>query len=165
VAAPPPPRAEEPPPPPPPPEREPPPPPPNLDSPMSPPLVADLDMALGVGGAMAGLVDLRAMTQGAGASDLFDVTDLERRPEVVSQVPPAYPAELRKARVEGSVLLVFVVAEDGSVVDPRVESASRPEFEKPALDALKRWRFRPGTKDGEPVRTYMRLPMRFRVGG
>jgi outer membrane biosynthesis protein TonB len=31
------------------------------------------------------------------------------------------------------------------------------------LDAIRKWRFKPGMKDGQPVRTYIRVPMRFRV--
>jgi protein TonB len=95
--------------------------------------------------------------------DLFDVADLEKRPEAVSQVAPTYPAELRKAKVEGSVTLIFVLDETGRVEDPRVENSSRAEFEKPALEAIRKWRFRPGEKDGQAVRTYIRVPMRFRV--
>jgi protein TonB len=110
---------------------------------------------MGAGGWGAGVED--------SLLDAFDVSDLDRRPEAISQVAPAYPSELRKARVEGTVTLVFVLGEDGRVEDPRVESASRPEFERPALEAIRKWRFKPGMKDGEPVRTYLRLPMRFRV--
>ena len=59
--------------------------------------------------------------------------------------------------------LVFLLDETGRVEEPRVENSSRPEFEKPALDAIRKWRFSPGQKDGQPVRTYIRMPMRFRV--
>ena len=68
-----------------------------------------------------------------------------------------------KAKIEGVVTLVFVLNEDGRVEEPRVETSSRPEFEKPALEAIRKWRFKPGVKDGRPVRTYIRIPMRFRV--
>ncbi len=57
----------------------------------------------------------------------------------------------------------FLLTEDGRVEDPRVENSARPEFEKPALEAVRRWRFKPGMKDGAAVKTHMRLPMRFRV--
>lgn len=79
------------------------------------------------------------------------------------QVAPTYPAELRKAKVEGMVTLVFLLSERRWVEDARVETSSRPEFEKPALEAIRKWRFRPGMKDGQPVSTYLRIPMRFRV--
>jgi periplasmic protein TonB len=128
------------------------------------PISADLEVALGSGGALAGMGELRSLTAAETIKDdTFNVTDLEKRPEAVSQVAPAYPAELRKAKVEGVVTLVFVLDETGRVEDPRVENSSRPEFEKPALDAIRKWRFSPGQKDGQPVRTYIRIPMRFRV--
>jgi len=128
------------------------------------PLSADLEVAMGSGGALAGFGDIRALTAAEAVQDeAFDVADLEKRPEAVSQVAPQYPAELRKAKVEGSVTLVFILGEDGRVEDPRVENSSRSEFEKPALEAIRKWRFSPGMKNGQAVRTYIRIPMKFRV--
>ncbi|MCC6232263.1 MAG: TonB family protein [Verrucomicrobiales bacterium] len=158
-------------------EDEPPPPPPEAQSedvapptlgedlPQPLPMIADLDSAEGGGGFLPGFVTAasRAAADLGGGLDTFDVSELEKRPEVVSQVAPVYPAELRKARIEGVVTLVFLLGEDGRVEDPRVENSSRPEFEKPALEAVRRWRFRPGMKDGQAVKTHMRLPLRFRV--
>jgi protein TonB len=134
------------------------------DAPQQIPLSADLEVALGSGGAMIGLGEIRALTAGDKfQQDAFDVSELEKKPEAVSQVAPAYPPELRKAKIDGSVTLAFVLSEEGRVEEPRVENSSRPEFEKPALDAIRKWRFRPGLKDGQPVRTYIRIPMRFRI--
>lgn len=128
------------------------------------PLTADLEVAAGSGGALAGFGEIRAMSAAESTQqDVFDAGELQKRPEAVSQVAPTYPAELRKAKIEGAVTLVFVLGEDGRVEDPRVENSSRAEFEKPALDAIRKWRFRPGMKDGQPVRTFIRMPMRFRV--
>ena len=155
------------------------PPPPQIEAPKPPeappepqlaesqteiPITASLDVALGSGGGVVDSGEIHALTTAAEVKDeAFDVSDLEKRPEAVSQVAPAYPAELRKAKIEGSVTLIFVLSENGRVEDPRVENSSRPEFEKPALEAIRKWRFSPGEKDGQPVRTYIRLPMRFRV--
>jgi len=134
------------------------------DTPQQIPLNADLEVALGSGGAMIGLGEIRALTAGESfQQDAFDVSELEKKPEAVSQVAPAYPAELRKAKIDGSVTLAFVLSEEGRVEEPRVENSSRPEFEKPALEAIRKWRFKPGLKDGQPVRTYIRIPMRFRI--
>ncbi|MCI0536786.1 MAG: energy transducer TonB, partial [Verrucomicrobiales bacterium] len=134
------------------------------ETPQQIPLSADLEVAAGAGGALAGFGEVRALTAIEGVKDeAFDVADLEKRPEAVSQIPPTYPPELRKARIEGSVTLVFVLSEEGRVEEPRVENSSRPEFEKPALEAIRKWRFRPGMKDGQAVRTYIRIPMKFRV--
>jgi len=135
-----------------------------VDTPQQIPLSADLEVAVGAGGGIAGFGEIRSLTAAESVGEeAFDVSDLEKRPEPVSQVAPNYPAELRKAKVEGVVTLVFVLDESGRVEDPRVENSSRPEFEKPALEAIRRWRFSPGMKDGQAVRTYIRVPMRFRV--
>jgi protein TonB len=134
------------------------------ETPQQIPLSADLEVAVGSGGALAGFGEIRSLTSAQAIQDeTFDVSELEKRPEALSQVAPAYPPELRKAKIEGTVTLVFVLSEDGRVEEPRVENSSRPEFEKPALEAIRKWRFRPGEKDGQPVRTYIRVPMRFRV--
>ena len=161
-----PPALDEPPPPPPPdepPPEEPPPPPGDAEQPLN--LNLDLEVAVGTGGAMA----MAGFAAGDGVAEqmaqALDISDLDQPPSVVSSVPPNYPPALRRAGVEGTVVLVFVLNETGRVEDARVESSSHPEFEPPALDAVRRWRFRPGEKDGEAVRTYMRLPIRFRVSG
>lgn len=128
------------------------------------PLSADLEVATGSGAGVLNVNEIRSLTAATAIKDeAFDVTDLEKRPEALSQVAPAYPAELKKSKVEGVVTLLFVLDETGRVEDPRVENSSRPEFEKPALDAIRKWRFSPGMKDGQAVRTYIRIPMRFRV--
>jgi protein TonB len=134
------------------------------ETPQQIPLNADLEVAVGSGGALPGFGEIRALAAAQEIqNETFDVTELEKRPEAVSQVAPVYPPELRKAKIEGSVTLVFVLSEEGRVEEPRVENSSRPEFEKPALDAIRKWRFRPGEKDGQAVRTYIRVPMRFRA--
>lgn len=134
------------------------------ETPQQIPISADLDVAAGSGGALAGFGEIRALTAVESTQqDAFDVTDLEKKPEAISQIPPTYPAELRKAKIEGLVTISFVLTEEGRVEEPRVENSSRTEFEKPALDAIRKWRFRPGMKEGKPVRSFIKIPIRFRV--
>jgi protein TonB len=158
-----PPSAEEPPPPPPE-EEEPPEEQPDLsDAPEPMSITIDLDIAVGTGGALA--LNLLGGSADA-ARDLaqaLDVAELDKPPTLIAAVSPRYPPELRRARVEGTVSLVFVLTEEGRVEDVRVESSSRPEFEQPALEAIRRWRYKPGMKEGEAVKTYMRQPIRFSV--
>jgi protein TonB len=113
---------------------------------------------------LAGFGGIREMTAAETTKDdVFSVEELDKKPEAVSRVDPTYPMALRKAKVEGIVTLVFVLTEDGRVEDARVETSSRSEFEKPALDAIRKWRFRPGMKEGQAVRAFVRQPLRFRV--
>lgn len=133
------------------------------ETPQQLPLSADLDVAVGSGGALAGFGDLKSiMAETATAADAFGGEDLDQRPQPVSQSPPAYPSELRKARIEGFATVDFVVEEDGRVAEARIDKSSHPEFEKSALDAIRKWRFRPGVREGQPVRSYNRQTFRFR---
>ncbi len=96
-----------------------------------------------------------------GAFETFEVSELDQTPRTISRTPPLYPYAMRRDRIEGTVTLVFVIDENGRVIEPRVESSTRREFERPALDAVRQWRFEPGIRDGEPVRTLVRTPIEF----
>lgn len=134
------------------------------EAPQQIPLSADLDIVVGSGGALSGFGEVRSLSATETLQqETFDVGELEKRPEPVSQMPPSYPPDLRKARIEGVVTLLFLLTEDGRVESPKVETSTRPEFEKPALEAVAKWRFRPGEKDGARVRSYIRYPIRFRL--
>lgn len=161
--------------PPPPPEEEPPPEEPPQEEPPPPDLqpqnmdlsLSDLDVDLAGltgGGLLAGGFDPSAVAADA-LSDLqvFDVSDLDNKPTPISQAAPRHPTDLLKSRVEGSVVLTFVVDEQGRVQNAQVESSSHPGFEKPALEAVRKWRFKPGMKEGAPVKAYVKQPIRFGI--
>jgi len=97
----------------------------------------------------------------AAAGGVFDAADLDQKPRTLFQVPPMYPAELRRRKAAGTVYVLFVVDEQGRVLDPKIESSPDAAFERPVLEAVKRWRFEPGTRNGEKVQCKMRLPIRF----
>lgn len=161
-----------PPPPPPPPEMETPPPPkpeeaetpPELNE-QSMPLSLDdldLDVSAGSGGVFGGQLAFGG-EQSLAKVAIFDIADLDQRPRPISQVEPRYPLEMKKAKITGSVVLLFVLNENGRVEDLRVEASSRPEFEKPALAAVRKWRFQPGTREGKAVRSYVRQQILFNL--
>lgn len=107
-------------------------------------------------------VDLTINSESLGTDDLiFEIDDVEEIPRAVRRVQPTYPAALKRKKVEGLVSLVFVINTDGMVVAPSVERSSHPEFEQPALDAIRRWKFTPGKRGGEPVKVRVRLPLQF----
>jgi periplasmic protein TonB len=126
-----------------------------------------LDLALNpsTGDMMAGFaLDLSLDADSLGTSDLiFDIEDVEDKPRPIRQIAPVYPPQLKRQRIEGTVNIVFIVDQVGNVIAPRVEHSTHPEFEKPALDAIRRWKFTPGKKGGEEVRVRVRAPLVFRV--
>jgi protein TonB len=66
---------------------------------------------------------------------------------------PEYTVQAMRARVQGSVLLEATVLENGSVADIRVLKAMEPSYglDEKAVEALRAWKFRPGTYQGRPV--------------
>jgi len=91
----------------------------------------------------------------------FSVAEIDQKPRATVQANPVYPPEMRHRKVEGVVTILFVCDANGKVVNPIVEKSSHPAFEKPALDAVKQWRFEPGIKAGKRVACKMRVPIRF----
>jgi protein TonB len=68
---------------------------------------------------------------------------------------------MRGKSLEGVVTVIFVVDSSGKVAGPRVEKSSHAEFDRPALDAVKQWKFEPAVKGGQRVACKMRVPIRF----
>ncbi len=91
---------------------------------------------------------------GPGITGGFKVIDnrlLEQKPSPRSQMPPQYPFEMRNAGIEGEVAVEFIVDMNGNVRNPFVVRSTHREFEDAALQAISKWRFRPGRKDGRIV--------------
>lgn len=82
-------------------------------------------------------------------------------PVPVRTVAPDYPPELRSQGVVGLVVVKITIDENGNVADPEVEKSSHNGFEKPALDAVKKWKFKPAREDGVPVAKKASIPIKF----
>lgn len=122
----------------------------------------DLDISVGVGAVMVGGFDM--VETSAGVDDpIFNLSDLDQRPQPIAQVAPQHPPSLLRSKIEGSVVLWFILDENGRITDPSVEQSSHPDFEAPALKVLSRWRFKPGMLDGKPVKTHVRQKIFFRI--
>ncbi|WP_022663183.1 energy transducer TonB [Paucidesulfovibrio longus] len=100
----------------------------------------------------------------ASGETAFELGEVDSAPGVRHGPAPEYPREARRKGVTGTVLLRFLVERDGSVSRIQVLQADPPGvFEENAIRAVALWRFRPGLRHGEPVRTWVRLPLRFRL--
>jgi protein TonB len=153
-------------------EEQPPEPPPELTEVVTPLDLSQLELALNtdIGGAgfgeismdLAGQLDM--MQESKNVNEIFSLNDLDRKPRVLFQRAPVYPPELLQARREATVTVLFVVNEDGKVTRPKVQKSTDPRFEGPALDAVKHWKFEPGTRNGKKVQFKMRIPIAFKAG-
>ena len=79
---------------------------------------------------------------------------------LIHDVPPQYPTEAGRARIEGTVVLMAVIGEDGTVKDVHVESGL-PVLAQAAVDAVKQWRYKPYLIDGKPVEVDSRITINF----
>jgi TonB family protein len=84
-------------------------------------------------------------------------------PVVIREVKPQYTAEAMRAKVQGTVLLECVVLPDGSVGPVEVVRSLDHSFglDEEAVKAAKQWRFRPGTRLGEPVAVLVTIELTF----
>jgi TonB family protein len=67
------------------------------------------------------------------------------------KVDPAYPLELMKQNVSGTVILHAVILADGTVGTVRVLRSIDDRLDQFASDAIAKWQFQPAMKDGSPV--------------
>jgi protein TonB len=83
-------------------------------------------------------------------------------PVPVVREAPEYPQAVRAIGMEGSVEVALTVLADGGVGWVRILRAEpRGYFEQAAADGVRRWRFRPATRDGGPVECRLRTRVRF----
>jgi len=100
---------------------------------------------------------------GKGLGSVFDITKIDQAPTVRSHVPPDYPLELRRRGVTGSVVVEFVVDQEGNVVVANATESTNPAFDAAAVNAVSRWKFRPGKKNGRAVSTRVRQVVTFNL--
>lgn len=82
-------------------------------------------------------------------------------PVPVRTVAPEYPDELRRDGVSGLVMVKCSIDVQGNVADAEVEKSSNPAFEKPAMAAVKKWKFKPAKQDGAPTAIKVSIPIKF----
>ncbi|MFM1822486.1 MAG: hypothetical protein RI967_752 [Planctomycetota bacterium] len=136
----------------------------------APPLdLSQLELALNPGMGGGGVADfavkLPVGAAGGGDSEggvdaLFSLSDLDQKPRAIYQPGPSMTPALKK-KAPATVNIIFIVDQRGRVESPMVQSSTLPDFEAPALAAVKQWRFEPGKRNGEPVKFRMRVPITF----
>jgi TonB family protein len=82
-------------------------------------------------------------------------------PELSSGLAVNYPPAARQERVAGRVVILALIDENGRVQSARMQTgvASRTGVNEAVVDAVKRARFRPATKDGVPVKMWKAIPV------
>ena len=84
-------------------------------------------------------------------------------PVVVDRVLPRYPRSARASGVEGTVVVRAVVRHNGRVSNVEIVKDLPYGLGEAAAAAVRRWRFRPATYQGEPIDVYYNVTVNFRL--
>ena len=84
-------------------------------------------------------------------------------PTPIVQPRPNYTSDAMRAKIQGTVLLECVVNPDGSVSNIQVVRSLDPTFglDQQAIDAARKWKFKPGTRLGQPVPVLVSIELTF----
>lgn len=126
--------------------------------------IADLPISLGdgIGGKM--LLNIKPNFEVADDPNALGGGDFDQPPRPTTKIPPSYPKDMLKKKQGGRVLVLVTVDERGVVQNARVkESSGFAALDKAALNAAKRWKFKPGIKGGRKAMMTAVIPFNFKV--
>jgi periplasmic protein TonB len=84
-------------------------------------------------------------------------------PQLLYKVEPEYSEEARKAKYQGTVVLNVIVDASGKAVEPKIVHSLGLGLDEKAIEAVKKWKFKPGYKDGKPVAVIAQIEVNFRL--
>jgi protein TonB len=81
----------------------------------------------------------------------------------MSEPKPTIPDDLRDSDLDAAFNALFTIHADGTASVKMVSSTGNQTLDALALNAAKRWTFRPATRGGQPVESFLRLRVEFDV--
>jgi len=84
-------------------------------------------------------------------------------PKVLYKVDPEYTKEARDAKIEGTVVVQTEIHPDGRAHNTTVIESLDPGLDRNATEAISKWKFEPGKKDGEAVAVIATIEVNYRL--
>jgi TonB family protein len=84
-------------------------------------------------------------------------------PQIVYRTEPEYSDAARKAKWQGAVVLSLLVDETGKPTEIKVKKSLGMGLDEKAIEAVQKWQFKPGMKDGKPVPVAANVEVEFRL--
>ena len=81
---------------------------------------------------------------------------------LIKRVDPIYPPTAVTMRIEGTVQLLATISKDGDITRVKVVSGER-QLSAAAVDAVKRWKYKPYLLNGEPVEIDTQISVNFKL--
>ena len=102
--------------------------------------------------------------EGGGAGGgVFRIGGGVSAPVAIYKVEPEYSEEARKAKFQGTVVLSIVIDEHGLPTNFKVVRPLGLGLDEKAIEAVQKWRFLPGKKDGHAVAVIASVEVNFRL--
>ena len=100
---------------------------------------------------------------GQSATEVFRAGKDVSSPVLLSKIEPQYSAEATVAKYQGVVLLKVEIGSDGKTQNIRVIRSLGLGLDQKAIEAVSKWKFKPGTKDGKPVVVAATIEVNFKL--
>jgi len=98
-----------------------------------------------------------------GSSNWLRVADGVTAPVITERPEPVYPEDYRKARISGIVILELAINAAGQLEHVGILKSLAPGLDEAAVSAVRKWKFKPATKDGQPVPVLYVMTINFRL--
>jgi TonB family protein len=96
-------------------------------------------------------------------ADVYRIGKDVSPPSQVLKREPEYSEEARAARLQGTVVVQVVIGTDGFAHDARIVRGLGLGLDENAIEAIGQWQFKPGVKDGQPVKVAATIEVNFRL--
>jgi TonB family protein len=104
-----------------------------------------------------------AQRQGQEHTGIFSIGGDVSAPIITSKVAPQYAEEARRAKYTGTALVSLVVDADGNPRDVHIARSLGLGLDEMAVEAVQKWKFKPGIKSGKPVNVRIQVEVNFRL--
>jgi TonB family protein len=94
---------------------------------------------------------------------VYDWTDLDQAPRVLSDTQFDFPEYLLKRRTRGKIVLSVDLTREGDVAGAQIDSSTLSRFNDYVLGEVQKWKFTPPTRAGRPVKARTQVPLNIRV--
>jgi len=119
------------------------------------------DLPTGTGGGF--VLDFTGFDVAGAVGEMME-SAMDSPPQPAAKFPPSYPPSALRSKKEGKVMIACVIDPKGKIVSTSIrKSSGHPELDNAALAAVRRWKFKPGTKGGKKVDSTCLVPFTFRI--
>jgi TonB family protein len=96
-------------------------------------------------------------------NDVYRMGPGIKPPSLLQKVEPQYTEEARAGKIQGTTVLTVEIWPDGFARNAVVSRSLEPGLDEKAIDAVSQWQFKPGTKDGTPVKVVASIEVNWRL--